>query len=362
MIKRILALSGISIAVTLAQAPSPAPAKAKPAATAKPAAGAKPTFTPPKTPWGEPDLQGMWPINHLIAVGLQRPARLGNKAFLTDEEVAALQTAADQRLERSKSGAIPVADASNRVMKQTSLIISPENGQFPALTEYGKKLQAEMKSSYRPGQTVFDNVDDFAAWDRCITRGMPVTMEPRNYNNGIKIVQSPGYVVIYTEMAHEARVIPTTPMPKLDPTVKQYLGEPRGHWEGNTLVVESTNFNGLVGQTSAGVPGSPGPLQPETVNLKITERFTRAAPDTIHFEMKVDDPEVMVSPYTVAYDTYLDNSYEFYEYACHEGNTAVRNYIETSRYERAHPAPPSATPAKPAGAKPAGPKPPAPAK
>jgi len=302
----------------------------------------------------------MWPLNHLIAVGLQRPARLGDKANLTDEEVAAAQAAADQRLARAKSGAIPVADASSQVMKQTSLIIDPPNGQFPELTDFGKGLQSDMKSSYRPGQTVFDNVDDFAAWDRCITRGMPVSMEPRNYNNGIKIVQSPGYVVVFTEMAHEARIIPTTAaMPKLDPTIKQYLGEPRGHWEGNTLVVESNNFNGLVGQTSAGVPGSPGPLQPETTNFKVTERFTRTAPDTIEFSMKVEDPQVMKSSYTVAYPMYLDNSYEFYEYACHEGNTAVRNYIETSRYEREHPSPlPQPAPAK---AKPAGPKP-APAK
>lgn len=360
MIKRILALSGISIAVATAQAPNPAPAKTKPAAQAKPAAGAK--YTPPKTPWGEPDLQGMWPLNHLIAVGLQRPARLGDKAALTDEEVAAQQTAADQRLARSKSGAIPVADASAKVMKQTSLIVDPPNGQFPELTDYGKQLQADMKSSYKPGQTVFDTVDDFAAWDRCITRGMPVTMEPRNYNNGIKIVQSPGYVVVFTEMAHEARVIPTNNPPKLDPTIKQYLGEPRGRWEGNTLVVESTNFNGLVGQTSAGVPGSPGPLQPETVNMKITERFTRTAADTIEYSMKVEDPEIMKSSYTVAYPMYLDNAYEFYEYACHEGNTAVRNYIETSRYERAHPSPlPEPAKPAPAKAKPAGPKP-APAK
>jgi hypothetical protein len=191
-----------------------------------------------------------------------------------------------------------------------------------------------MKSSYKPGQTVFDAIEDFATWDRCITRGMPVSMEPRNYNNGIKIVQSPGYVVIYIEMAHEMRVIPTNIKQPLDPAIKQWLGEPRGHWEGNTLVVESKNFNGLTGQTSAGVPGSPGPLQPETTDFHVVERFTRTAPDTIEFRMTVSDPKVMKSDYTVSYPMYLDNKYEFYEYACHEGNTAVRNYIETSRFER----------------------------
>jgi hypothetical protein len=103
-------------------------------------------------------------------------------------------------------------------------------------------------------------------------------------------------------------------------------------------VVETTNFNGLVGHTSAGVPGSPGPLQPETPNMKITERFTRVAPDTIEFTMKVEDPTVLATgSYTVAYPMFLDNKYEMFEYACHEGNTAVRNYIETSRFERTHP-------------------------
>jgi len=182
---------------------------------------------------------------------------------------------------------------------------------------------------------VFDAIEDFASWDRCITRGMPVSMEPRNYNNGIKIVQSPGYVVIYLEMAHEVRIIPTNNMPPLPEEIKTWMGEPRGHWEGNTLVVETKNFNGLTGQTSAGVPGSPGPLQPETTDFHVTERFTRTAADTIQFEMKVEDPAVMKTSYTVKYPMYLDNDYEMYEYACHEGNTAVRNYIETSRFERA---------------------------
>jgi hypothetical protein len=194
-----------------------------------------------------------------------------------------------------------------------------------------------MRSSYRPGQTIFDSPADFSAWDRCITRGMPVSMEPRNYNNGIRIMQSPGYVVIVLEMAHEARVIPTNGMPPLDSQIEQWMGESRGHWEGNTLVVETKNFNGLVGLTSAGVPGSPGPLQPSTPELHVVERFTRVAPDTIDFKMTVEDPSVLSSPMTIAYPMYLDNKYEMFEYACHEGNTAVRNYIQTSRYEREHP-------------------------
>jgi hypothetical protein len=338
MIRRILALGGISIAITLAQSSSPATAKEN-----QPFAydvKIDPNYTPPKTSWGEPDLQGIWPINHLIRVPLERNKQYRNRLYKTDEESVPPQGRGGRG---GQPAAIPVADSSDRPMRQTSLIVDPPDGRFPALTDYGKKLQEQMKSSYRPGQTVFDAIEDFSAWDRCITRGMPVSMEPRNYNNGIRIMQSPGYVVILVEMAHEARIIPTNSgptksTPPLDSQIKEWLGESRGHWEGNTLVVETTNFNGLVGHTSAGVPGSPGPLQPETPNMKIVERFTRVAPDTIEFRMTVTDPTVLATgSYTVAYPMYLDNKYQMFEYACHEGNTAVRNYIETSRFERAHP-------------------------
>jgi hypothetical protein len=335
MVIRILALSGISIAITLAQGSSPQATTAK-QTSAPDSKSAK--YTPPKTIWGEPDLQGLWPINHLIAVPLERRKEYGDKANLSDEELSKAQAALDARNSRFKGGPIPVADTSTKVMRQTSLIVDPPNGRFPELTDYGKKLQAEMRSSYRPGQTVFDAVEDFSAWDHCITRGMPVSMEPRNYNNGIRIMQSPGYVVILLEMAHEARVIPTNGAPALDSQIKQWMGESRGHWEGNTLVVETTNFNGLVGHTSAGVPGSPGPLQPETDKMRTIERFTRTGPDTIEFKMTIEDPTVLsTGHYSIAYPMYLDNKYEMFEYACHEGNTAIRNYIETSRFERAHP-------------------------
>ncbi len=335
MIGRILALSGIGIAIALAQSPGPAAPKVTKPSAAGARADAK--WTPPKTPWGEPDLQGIWPINHLIAVPLERPRQYGDRLYMTEEEFAKAQKNLEARASRP-AGPIPVADTSRRAMRQTSLIVDPPDGRFPKLTEYGAKLQAEMRSSYRPGQTVFDSVSDFSAWDRCITRGLPVSMLPRNYNNGIRIVQSPGYVVILLEMAHEARIVPTNGAPPLDSQIREWLGESRGHWEGNTLVVETTNFNGQVGMTSAGVPGSPGPLQPSTPNMRVVERFTRTSPDTMEFKMTVEDPAVLsTGSFSVAYPMYLDNDYQMYEYACHEGNTAVRNYIETSRFERAHP-------------------------
>src|SRR5690606_42014671 len=121
---------------------------------------------------------------------------------------------------RFQTGPIPQADAAGRALRQTSLIVDPPDGQFPELTEYGKQLQAGMKGSYHPTQTVFDSIEDFSSWDRCITRGLPVSMLARHYNNGIRIMQSPGYVVIVLEMAHEARIIPTTPKDPLEPDRK----------------------------------------------------------------------------------------------------------------------------------------------
>ena len=293
-------------------------------------------WTPPKTPWGEPDLQGIWPLNHLIATPLQRPEKYGERRFLTEEELAAAKKTADARNKRFESGAIPQADSGTQVMNLTSLISEPANGRFPELTPLGKELYAKMHGSYKPQQTIFDTPDDFDSWDRCITRGMPVSMLPRNYNNGIRIMQSPGYVLIVLEMAHEVRIIPTNGAPPPDSAIKEWLGESRGHWEGNTLVVVTTNFNGKGDMTNSGVPGSP-PLNPESENLKITEHFTRTAEDTIDFEMRVEDPEIITKPFAVAFPLKLDNKYQMFEYACHEGNGAIRGYIENSRYERAHP-------------------------
>jgi hypothetical protein len=330
MTKQIWALGGsIAIAVMLCLAAKPAAAQAQQPTPKK-------NWTPPKTPWGEPDLQGIWPLNHLIATPFQRPVKYGDRRLMTDEEYVAAQKAAEARNKRFESGPIPQADSGTQVMRQTSLLVDPPDGRFPQLTPHGKELYEKMHGSYKPGQTVFDTPADFDEWDRCITRGMPVSMEPRNYNNGIRIMQSPGYVLIVLEMAHEVRVIPTNRQPVLDSSIKEWLGESRGHWEGNTLVVETTNFNGRGDLTNSGVPGSP-PLTPESENTRITERFTRTAEDTIDFEMRVEDPDVIVSPFTIAYPMKLDNKYQMFEYACHEGNTAIRGYIETSRFERAHP-------------------------
>jgi len=336
MIKTILACGGVTLGVSLMVFPAAAQQTPAPPAAAKKPVAAK-GWVAPKTAWGEPDLQGIWPLNNLIATPLQRNEKYGDRRFLTEEELAAAKKAGEARNKRFDT-AIPQADSGSDVMNLTSMLSEPPNGRFPALTPKGKELYAAMHGSYKPGQLVFDSPDDFDSWDRCITRGMPVSMEPRNYNNGIRIMQSPGYVLIVLEMAHEVRIIPTNGRPALDGAIKEWMGESRGHWEGNTLVVETTNFNGKTDLTNSGVPGSP-PLTPASESEHIIERFTRTANDTIDFQMRVEDPVVVTEPFTVAYPMKLDNKYQMFEYACHEGNMAIRGYIENSRFERAHPKP-----------------------
>jgi hypothetical protein len=287
------------------------------------------------TPWGEPDLRGIWPLNHLISTPLQRPERFGERRLMTDEEFATAQKSAEDRNKRFQSGAIPQADA-GEATRLTSLIVDPPNGRFPALTAKGQELYAQKRGSYKPGQTVFDTPEDFDSWDRCISRGLPVSMLPRNYNNGIRIMQTPGYVVILLEMAHEARIIPTSKRPALDGSIQQYLGESRGHWEGTTLVVVTTNYKPGPSATNIGVAGSPqGNRFPVSEQMKTTERFTRLNGDMMLYEIKTEDPVVLTRSWTARYPLKNDPTYDWWEYACHEGNRTIGDYIRTSRAERA---------------------------
>jgi hypothetical protein len=344
---RFFALGSFLAALTLAACSQPgAPPAGEQTAAGNGAAGA---WQQPRTEWGDPDLQGMWPIINLISTPFQRPVNrdgspiYGDRRYLNDEEYAKVEErleARDKRYEEeiksNKMGMGHWAEAShhNEAARLTSLIYEPANGRFPELTERGKELAANMSSSWTG--KAFDKPTDFDTWDRCITRGLPPSMFPFNYNNGIQIMQAPGYVIVRLEMIHEARVIPVDGRPPLDPAIEQWMGESRGHWEGNTLVVETTNFNGIGGMTNVGIPGSPPGNTPTTKNLKITERFTRTSEDTMDYSMHVEDPEVLTQPWTAGYPMERDPSYEFFEYACNEDNTAVRNYITTSRYERAH--------------------------
>ena len=326
----------------------------------------------PKTAWGEPDLEGTYPIP--AGINMVRscpraggPGRAGAPApvpapaaaacdpqnppaWLSEEQWAARQKqvatpdAATTALEAGNFGRALLSGVTDpqTAVRQTSTIVDPPNGQLPALTPEGLRRSALMKSSWAlPGEVQsWDAPEDFDSWDRCITRGMPTSMMAYRYNNGIKIFQAPGMVVLSLEMIHEDRIIYTDGRAPLKPVHKHYMGEPRGRWEGNTLVVETTNYREGPSGTNLGVYGTPAGIPganrwPVSDQMKTTERFTRLNADTVLYEMKVEDPVVMTRPYTVRFPLKKDETYEWWEYACHEGNRTIRDYITTSRYERA---------------------------
>jgi hypothetical protein len=300
------------------------------------------TYQPNKTSWGEPDLRGTWPIDHLNFTPLQRTAEQGNRVFLTEAEYAArakqLGDRAKQFADEEKNGKLGMGHwvEVGTPNRRTSLLIDPANGRLPDQTEEGKRRGALMRSSYHAGQS-FDWVTDFDSWDRCITRGMPASMFPFNYNNGIRIFQSPGVVAIQLEMVHETRIIPTDGKAALPGQMKNWLGESRGHWEGgNTLVIETDHLKTGPSATHAGTWGSPRNNDtPISDQARIVERITMTGPDTAVYEVTYSDPVVFTAPWTARFDWRRNEKYVLYEYACHEADTQIHGLITASRAARA---------------------------
>ena len=320
----------------------------------------------PKTRWGEPDIQATLNMMQAAGIPLERcanAARFGgppcdmNKAWWTEEEhkqrIAAASGRGDpgrQLIEKGEYGRALLSGVTDpsTPQRQTTLIVDPPTGLLPALTPEGKRRALEMRSGWSlPGESpAYDWATDFDSWDRCITRGMPSSMMPYRYNGGFRIWQAPGVVVFDLEMIHDARVIFTDGRLPLQPAHKHYMGESRGHWEGNTLVVETTNYKGgLAPMINLAVVGSPaGNRFPQSDQMKTTERITRLNNEMWLYEIKTEDPVILTRPFTVRYPMRHDPTYEWWEYACHEGNTIVPNYVTTSRFERANPQPGTATP------------------
>ncbi len=298
-------------------------------------------YQPSQTAWGDPDLRGTWPIDHLNFSTFQRPEEQGNRYFLTEEEYAARAAMLAARgqayageIEDETIGMghwVEPGDANRR----TSLLIDPANGRLPELTEEGKRLAATKRSSYIPGQT-YDTPLDFDTWDRCITRGLPASMFPFNYNNGIRIFQASGIVAIQLEMVHEVRIIPLGEDYSPPDGNSFWTGQSRGHWEdGNTLVVETAGFNGLGSPNNVGTWGSPPRNDvPQSTSAHMTERFTMTGPNTITYEVTYNDPVIFTAPWTARLEWQRNEDYEIFEYACHEGNVQIRGYITSSRAER----------------------------
>ena len=291
----------------------------------------KTRWTPHRTADGQPDLQGIW--TNATLTPFERPASLRDKPFLTEAEAAAIERQAAQRRDDDpapRAGDVGSYnqfwfDSGEHVVstRRTSLVIDPPDGRVPLRSE------AEAARDYN-AEHERDSYEFMSVWDRCITRGAPAGMFPAGYNNAYQIVQTPGYVMIHYEMIHEARIIPIDGRPHLRDEVRQWNGDPRGRWDGTTLVVETTNYNSrgwIATQAAAGrIKGVP-----QTEALRVVERFTPIDANTIDYQATIDDPKMYSRPWTVSVPLHRDPAYRIYEYACHEGNRSVANILRDSR-------------------------------
>ena len=279
-------------------------------------------YTVPRTPWGTPDFQGVWTGDAAHGIPLQRPDDLADVGVLTPEQAAA-------RRERGTLGSIwgyesewrdtTLGYVKSAPSRQVAMVVDPPDGRIPPMTARGRELRAAARAARRP---LAEGPEDLSSWVRCITRSLVQT--PGVYNNGFQIVQGPGHVAMQVEMLHETRVIPTDPRPHLGPDITSWRGDARGRWEGDTLVVDITNFNGRV------------PYQGSSDTLTMTERYTRTGPDTLEYRFTLDDPTVWTRPWTGMF-TYVrgETQYELVEYACHEGNYGMTNILSGARAREA---------------------------
>jgi hypothetical protein len=311
--------------------------------TSSPAAGrAASSYAPPRTPWGDPDLQGVWPGTEMVGVPLQRPAQFGTRNVLTEAEFQQRVVQAKEQEDTALAEFdVETADTRNagsvgsatsppphwlergKPSRQASLIVDPPDGRQPPQTAEAQKRAAALQEARR-GRGPADSYEDRSLYDRCITRGVLGSILPVIYNNGNEIVQAPGYVAIRNEMIHETRIVPLDARPSLPSSIKSYMGDSRGHFEGNTLVVVTTNLNGR-----NGVGGNGGGRTSEQITL--TERFTLLDADTLQYQVTIDDPGTWTRPWTIAFPWKRDQGYGMYEYACHEGNYAMRNILTGAR-------------------------------
>jgi len=337
--------------------------------TPTPAPGER--YSVPRTSWGDPDLQGKWPSTHMVGVPVQRDEKLGTRNVLNDEEFADREARAARQIEQDNADfdiesakATPGGDVGGPVsppphwlergspQRQASLIVDPPNGRMPPLTEAAQQRQAELRKA-REGRGPADSYTDRSLYDRCITRGVAGSVLPVIYNNGNQIVQAPGYVAIVNEMIHETRIVPLDGRAHVSSDIKMLLGDSRGHFEHDTLVVETTN---LTDRTGVGLNGGGAR---HTAGAKITERFTRTDADTIDYKITIDDPQTWTAPWTMEMPLKRDDNYGMYEYACHEGNYALHNILSGARADEraAAAAPASAAAPAPAPAPAAAPAP-----
>jgi hypothetical protein len=295
------------------------------------------TWVAPRTAWGDPDISGLFTTDDELGVPFERPAQFGDRQFVTAEEFAQRATQAERQEEADRESVVtprttaeggPVAGGTGppahwiergKPSRRTSLIIDPPDGRIPFLNDDARRRGAAA-AARTPEGIPFNGPEDLDKYDRCITRGFPHVIFPTIYDNTSQIVQGPGYVSIRYEMIHDARVIPLDNRPHLPPAIRSYFGDSRGRWEGDTLVVDVTNFS-----KNAGYRGA-------TTNLHVVERFRRTDADTVHYELTVEDPTTFSRPWTATLDLKKDpRQVQVPEYACHEGNYAMFNILSGAR-------------------------------
>ena len=322
-------------------------------------AGQSSQWTVPRTPWGHPDLTGTYTNKTITPV--QRPVALANREFLTKEEMVRLER---DRVERNRRLNEPQAreeapgdggivaynnfwlDGGTRPTGRTSLIIDPPNGRIPPVTpefaRHAEQRRQQILARGKPkpgwratGTGLADTWMDFQLNDRCIVWAAGPPMMPGPYNNTYMILQTPDYVAIQVEMIHDTRIIPLDGRPHLGSSIRQYLGDMRGRWEGDTLVVETTNI-----QRTEGEPGTQGSDEIETRaangrtddTMRIVERFTRVDKDTINYRFTIEDPSRWTRPFSGEFP-FVRTDEKMYEFACHEGNYSIINMLAGARAE-----------------------------
>jgi len=329
---RVLAsMGGFAAAMVVAWVASVPVAGQTPNVSAQPAAAAR-TASPPRTPWGHPDLQGIW--NNSTITRLERPKEFETKEFLTEQEAAAYE----DRIAKIRVDGPPVPgnpgtynqhwfDRGTKVIpsRRTAFLVDPPDGKLPALTpEEQKRVEAAKARPELPA-----SYEDIDVGERCITDGIP--LYPFVYNNNYQIVQTPDHVAIFHEMYQELRIIPLDGRPHLEQGLGQWFGDSRGRWEGNTLVVDTTNF----ADKTHFVWGARWRASRPTLHL--IERFTRVDADTIDYQFTIEDPAMFVRPFTAVIPFSKNQGAlgatqgQIYEYACHEGNYAIVNILNGAR-------------------------------
>jgi len=290
-------------------------------------------YRPAKTPWGDPDLQGVYTNKDENGIPFERPSKFAGKsaADVDDEELKDLIAERNkQAVERAPgiggadTGAGPTHWYENYGAKNSRawMVVDPQDGAIPAATAEAATRAAD-RARLRSGHGPADGPDDRSLYDRCITRGIPGSMMPAIYGNSYEIIQSPGWVAIRYEMIHETRLIPLDARPHVKSGIRSYMGDARGHFEGNTLVVETTNFKPVSAYRGA------------SEHLTLVERFTPKGPKSVEWSVTANDSHTWPRPWTFAMNLTNDKTQPIFEYGCHEGNYGLRDILSGARADEA---------------------------